>query len=821
MGDASPTLDQACALAAHGIAVHWLRERSKAPQADEWSKAPINTPESLIRSWRETYNLGIRLGEPSNLGGLYLHLIDLDIRTADKAQEALSHLQRMLPGVDKLPYVISGSGGASRHFYFVTDRPFRSRKLAHSADKFADIEGKRHWHWEIELFGTGKQVACPPSIHPDTGKLYEWGREVPFDLIKLGLGPFVSAETVQSWGVTTGELGGGDEVDEFMGEVHRKPLDLSDEEINGYLNDLPHDEYCEDREGWLIVGMAIHHETEGSDRGLEIWKTFSSKSKKYDPKDIRRVWDSFRGRLIPVRMPTLIKAAGIARLEREHAEDDDSLGFDETPKDPEIEALLGDAQPAPKDDIDAIGTALVADADKDWRKRLDFNEEGIVKPTLTNLTLIIENDVRTKGLARFNIFKQVNVQRGKPGVLNRRRSAKPTVQLNDGIWEVDDKVNGDLWIDVKDDALRSLIEAPKTQGGYGLKVTDRDLKAAINISASRHGFHPVREYLDSLKWDGKERVETLFIRYLGVPDNAYERMTARLTMIAAVARVYEPGHKFDFVNVFEGLQGKRKTTFIRTLAKNWFVGITARFDDIKGLVEQTQGRWICELPELSGMARSSLEDMKAALSSQSDVTRLAYDRRAHEYKRQWIPFGTTNRREYLLDDENRRFWPHACKVKYIDIDALASELDQLWAESFALFRDMRKKQPRGTLPLYLTGEAEKISLQMQDSRHVESAAESLVGQIEELLNAPITTGGFNDVDDDLIGGPILRDVICLKQIWIELLGREASQYRNPEAQMLGKAMNSVPGWEYADRVNIRPYGWQRAWRRVKKDENDE
>src|SRR5690349_10695729 len=119
MSGASPTLEAACTLAAQGVAVHWLKPKSKAPLDDGWSKAVVNTTAMLRASWHDGLNVGIRLGEWSKVGDHFLHVVDLDIRDAAKADEALSHLQRMLPGLDRLPFVISGSDGASRHFYFL------------------------------------------------------------------------------------------------------------------------------------------------------------------------------------------------------------------------------------------------------------------------------------------------------------------------------------------------------------------------------------------------------------------------------------------------------------------------------------------------------------------------------------------------------------------------------------------------------------------------------------------------------------------------------------------------------------------------------
>jgi hypothetical protein len=153
----SPTLESACALAGHGVAVHWLRPKSKAPESDEWSTVPVHTPADLRASWRDGINVGIRLGQWSKVGGLFLHVIDMDVRKIEKAEEALTRLQQMLSNVHALPFVISGSGGASRHFYFLTDRPFPSRKLDRSAEQFEGKDGKKHREWEsAALLRTGR-----------------------------------------------------------------------------------------------------------------------------------------------------------------------------------------------------------------------------------------------------------------------------------------------------------------------------------------------------------------------------------------------------------------------------------------------------------------------------------------------------------------------------------------------------------------------------------------------------------------------------------------------------------------------------------------
>lgn len=170
----------------YGFALHWLRPRSKRPIGKDWQSRPRASLDVLKHTYRDGYNVGVRLGEWSKTRDGYLHVLDIDIRVDGVAEEAWSELESIFPGVDfdTFPSVISGSGGDARHVYFVTDSPFSSRKIAHSKDFFRDEKGTKHWEWEIELFGTGKQVAMPPSIHPDSGKPYRWERE--FDITGPG-----------------------------------------------------------------------------------------------------------------------------------------------------------------------------------------------------------------------------------------------------------------------------------------------------------------------------------------------------------------------------------------------------------------------------------------------------------------------------------------------------------------------------------------------------------------------------------------------------------------------------------------------------------
>ncbi|MBB3164686.1 hypothetical protein FHS25_005189 [Rhizobium laguerreae] len=310
-------------LAKAGFALHWLHPKSKRPIGNDWAAKPVASLSELNRTYRDGNNVGVRLGKWSKVDDLYCHVVDLDIRVGEEVDIALSRLEKLFPDYRCYPVVQSGSMGESRHFYILSDKAFSSKKLAHSSTKMLDDEGKEHWTWEIELFGTGKQVAIPPSIHPVSGKPYRWLREIDFDLLDMGLGPIVPSAYLTEITEARDEEDAGE-----SGTERQQPLGLDEDEIIAVLDDLPAAEWFEDREGWYRVGMALHHETDGSDEGFDLWCKYSKISEKFDPKDQKRVWKSFKNRAAaPFRMASLVAVAREVRAERqlESIEDD----FDE------------------------------------------------------------------------------------------------------------------------------------------------------------------------------------------------------------------------------------------------------------------------------------------------------------------------------------------------------------------------------------------------------------------------------------------------------------------------------------------------------------
>ena len=204
-------------------------------------------------------------------------------------------------------------------------------------------------------------------------------------------------------------------------------------------------------------------------------------------------------------------------------------------------------------------------------------------------------------------------------------------------------------------------------------------------AARRNAFHPVRDYLDGLKWDGVPRLDRWLVDYGGADATEYVCAVGAITLVAAVRRVRKPGCKFDEMLILEmPMQGKDKSTTILVLAvrEEWFSDDLPLNADGKKVIEQTRGKWIIEASELSGIRKSDVEHLKAMLSRRTDRSRLAWDRLTTDRPRQWIAIGTTNATYYLRDTTgNRRFWPVA--VTGFDVGALARDRDQLWAEAAA------------------------------------------------------------------------------------------------------------------------------------------
>jgi predicted P-loop ATPase len=216
---------------------------------------------------------------------------------------------------------------------------------------------------------------------------------------------------------------------------------------------------------------------------------------------------------------------------------------------------------------------------------------------------------------------------------------------------------------------------------FGFDPNKQNTYDACETMCDLHRFNPVTDYLDSLRWDGKARLEYWLSSYMGALDNEFIRAVGRLTLIAAVRRARNPGAKFDQVIVLEGPEGKGKSRAIEILAgPENFSDQSILNADEKTQQELLEGVWLYEIAELAGMRKADVDHVKSFISRTEDRARAAYAHYKQGRKRSTILFATTNDAEYLKSDTgNRRFWP--VKVENIDLAALARDRDQLWAEA--------------------------------------------------------------------------------------------------------------------------------------------
>lgn len=235
---------------------------------------------------------------------------------------------------------------------------------------------------------------------------------------------------------------------------------------------------------------------------------------------------------------------------------------------------------------------------------------------------------------------------------------------------IDDSVWDNIWLQI--DTM------------FGFLPSQKFFRTVSRVYARANSFHPILNYLNALVWDGKPRLDEWLVKYAGAKDSPYVRAISAIPLIAAVRRIRRPETvKFDEILVLESVeQGKDKSQALAALCedKTWFTDSFSFDLKPKEVIEQTIGKWIIEVSELSGQKMAGIEHLKAMLSRQSDTARLAYREDPETIDRGFIIIGTTNSEFYLTDPTgNRRFWP--VRIEKFNLDALRVDKDQIWAEA--------------------------------------------------------------------------------------------------------------------------------------------
>jgi hypothetical protein len=410
-----------------------------------------------------------------------------------------------------------------------------------------------------------------------------------------------------------------------------------------------------------------------------------------------------------------------------------------------------------------IGSARRKLASGEWKPALkqvtkdfpDLGKKGKLLATLPNTKAALAKfDVE----CRYDLFKMRYFVNGQ--------------QLESFIGEVSDRIL--LW-------LKELIYER-----FRFDPTIHAVLTAVQTLANHHCFHPVLDYLDSLKWDGERRIDNWLQTYAGAEDNEYVHAVGALVLVAAVRRVRQPGCKFDEILVLENPeQGNNRSSALQLLAvkREWFsdnlpLGLSA-----KETIEALSGHWIVEASELHGMRNSDIDKVKAFASRDTDRARLAYDRAPTAAPRQCVIIGTTNNDKYLRDRTgNRRFWP--VRVGRIDLELLKRDRDQLWAEAAA--RDANGASIRLPERLWLAAAHE------QQQRVIENPFVSVIdGVLRE--NEEMVDGEWTE-------GKPMQGKIQSEDVW-SILGIKPGQRTQDKIELFGDAMKQL-GWERAGQLRI-------------------
>lgn len=408
---------------------------------------------------------------------------------------------------------------------------------------------------------------------------------------------------------------------------------------------------------------------------------------------------------------------------------------------------------------------------------------GQLKPTIDNFVIILNQDPNLNGLgklnqftARYEVFQKFPWPRYKAA------------------WTDDDSAN-----------LRHYIEAH-----YGC-MHKGNLEDAVSVVFTAKQFHPVKNYLESLTWDGIPRVDTLLIRYLGCPDNGYIREITRKTLAAAVARIYEPGCKFDQVLTLVGPQGIGKSTLFSLLAGDWY---SDTLTDVRGkdAYEALDGVWIMEIPELGAFKKADREQIKSYVSKRKDTYRKAYGKYVTENPRQCIFIGTTNDVDFLDDATGgRRFWIADCtenRKASMWEDLTKPVIGQIWAEAKAIYES-------GENIMLLS---ENVSVQARELQENHSQVSSMVGLIEQYLEMDIPKNWFDmtieeqrsyyhatiDYREEEFKALEKRDKICPLELWCIMMEKPKADLTKAMSKYIGECISKIPGWKRAD--GPRKYG---------------
>lgn len=429
--------------------------------------------------------------------------------------------------------------------------------------------------------------------------------------------------------------------------------------------------------------------------------------------------------------------------------------------------------------------------DDSWKGKLTFNKQGDVDNTIENITLILSNDKLFDCFAYNDLARMT--QFIKPAPWFRGTTSK-------------------FWVDHDMSQLCYLLEKL-----YGRFTDNNILKAFDKVTIDRH-FHPIRDYLKSLpEWDGECRVDDLFIKYMKAEDNAYVRTVTRKSFVAMIARVLQPGIKFDSVPVLDGAQGIGKSTIVRDLIGEDYYSDSLSLTDMsdKTGAEKLQGFWCVEIGELAGMKKADIEKVKAFISSPVDNYRPSYGRTVESHPREAVIIATVNGENGYLRDitGNRRFWiiKLGQKEKKRKWKFDRSFRDQFWAEAKHYYEAGEK--------LYLE---DNIAVEAEKEQRKAMEKDPRLGLVIDYLSRllPENWDRMNIYDrrnflhgDELSPkGTVERKFVSRSEIYAECFGNDPAKMTSRDSYEISTIMIQIPGWKKVDNPRRIPfYGPSRGY----------
>ena len=408
------------------------------------------------------------------------------------------------------------------------------------------------------------------------------------------------------------------------------------------------------------------------------------------------------------------------------------------------------------------------------RGSLDLTDNGAIKNSIRNCLTVFQNDPVLQGAVRYNILTE-RIDIVKPLWWSKQTATLTDTDLNYLMLYLEDK--------------------------YSL-TSEKKIQKALSIIADSNKYHPIRDYLNGLEWDGTERIRYALPRFLGAEESEYTYQALRLFMLGAISRVFKPGCKFEVMLCLVGGQGAGKSTFFRLLAvkDEWFSDDLKKIDD-DNVYRKMQGHWIIEMSEMIATANAkSIEEIKSFLSRQKETYKIPYETHPADRKRQCVFGGSSNTLDFLPLDRtgNRRFVPVMVYPERAEVHILADEqasreyINQMWAEAMEIYRS-------GNFRL----------------------------RFSPAMNAYLKAHQKDFMPEDTKAGQILDylerysgSMVCSKQLYKEALGHDYDEPKQWELREINDIMNNaVTGWRAFSnpRYFPEPYRRQKGWERIRND----